>query len=66
MTNKILLAAIALGLWANAAVNYVRPARAEDFTPSTAVSIENSVSSMDSSLKALLSSYQNRDDCRAH
>ncbi len=29
MTNKILLAAIALGLWANASVSYMRPARAE-------------------------------------
>jgi len=29
MTNKLLLAAIALGLWANAAISLVRPAQAQ-------------------------------------
>ena len=29
MTNKLLLAAIALGLWANAVATFVRPARAD-------------------------------------
>jgi hypothetical protein len=29
MMNKILLAAIALGLWANAAATFVKPARAD-------------------------------------
>lgn len=31
MTTKLLLAAIAMGLWANAAATLVRPARAAQF-----------------------------------
>ena len=29
MTNKLIFAAIALGLWANAAISLIRPAEAE-------------------------------------
>ena len=55
MMNKILLAAIALGLWANAAATFVRPAHAEFETQDSSVlaNIESDLQSIESAVRAL-------------
>lgn len=55
MMNKISLAGIALGLWANAAATYVRPAHAEFETRDSSIlaNIESDLQSIDSAVSAL-------------
>jgi hypothetical protein len=46
-TTKILLAAIAIGLWANAGVSALRPATAQGFSPFTDRLLQEILNSVD-------------------
>ena len=62
--NKFLLAAIALGLWANAATTFIRPAHAEDdfYLVGAVQNVAKQLSSIDSRLMGAIDVHC--DNCK--